>query len=128
MIGVPQIDNQHRKLIEAIDKLMEACKQGKGRVEIEKTLVFTLQYTIKHFNDEEKLQEKHKYPGLSEHKQIHKRFTEDIAALAQEFNKLGPSIALTVKLNQSLVDWVINHISTEDKKVGEHIRKVAGIF
>ena len=125
LIGVPQIDTQHRKLVDMIDILMQACLQGKGRTEIEGTLSFALRYTLEHFRDEESLQLKYAYPGYKEHKKIHEDFTKDITALAGEFRKLGPSIALTGKLNHSLVDWVINHISTEDKKLGEYIQKVS---
>jgi len=125
LIGVPQIDTQHRKLVGMIDILMQACMQGKGRTEIEGTLNFALKYTLEHFRDEESFQVEYSYPGYKEHKKIHDDFTKDIIALADEFKKLGPSIALTGKLNHSLVDWVINHISTEDKKVGEHVQKVS---
>ena len=125
LIGVPQIDTQHRELVEAIDILMQACMQGKGRTEIEKTLNFALKYTLGHFKDEEKIQVQYAYPGYREHKKIHEDFTKDITALAGEFRKSGPSISLTGKLNHSLVDWVINHISTQDKKLGEHIKKVS---
>jgi len=124
LIGVPQIDAQHRQLFKAMDNLMEACMQGKGRTEIEKTLDFALKYTVEHFRDEEKIQAAHAYPGLNAHKKLHADFTVTVTDLAKEFNKSGPSVALTGKLNKSLVDWVITHVSTEDKKVGEHIKKV----
>ena len=125
LIGVPQIDIQHRKLVAMMDILMKASMQGKGRTEIEGTLNFALKYTLEHFRDEESFQVEYSYPGYKEHKKIHDDFTKDIIALADEYKKLGPSIALTGKLNHSLVDWVINHISTEDKKLGEHIQKVS---
>ena len=122
LVGVPQIDDQHRELVGAIDRLMEACNQGKGRAAIEETLVFTVSYTKKHFSDEEKLQAQHAYPGMSAHKILHAQFISNINALFQEFTETGPNIALTGKLNKTLVDWLIKHISTEDKKLGEHIK------
>ena len=123
LVGVPQIDNQHRKLVEAIDRLMEACSQGKGRATIEETLIFTASYTKEHFRDEEKLQAQYAYPGMGAHKQLHSQFIASINSLVQEFESDGPSIALTGKLNKMLVDWLIKHISTEDKKLGAHINK-----
>jgi len=124
LVGVPQMDSQHKLLVETIDKLMDACRQGKGRKEIEQTLSFVVKYTVEHFRDEEIIQAKYKYPGINEHKKIHSDFCKDVTALVQEFNKSGPSLALTGKINKTLVDWVISHISTEDKKVGAHIKKV----
>ena len=123
LVGVSQIDSQHKKLVEAIDRLMDACNQGKGRAAIEETLVFTVSYTKEHFSDEEKLQAQYAYPGMAAHKQLHSQFINNISALFQEFKADGPNIALTGKLNKMLVDWLIHHISTEDKKLGEHINK-----
>ena len=124
LVGVPQIDSQHKLLVKEIDKLMEASMQGKGREEIGQTLNFVVKYTVEHFRDEEILQAKYKYPGVFGHKQIHANFCKDVTVLVEEFEKNGPSLALSVKLNKVLAEWVINHIITEDKKVGEHIRKV----
>ena len=121
LVGVTQIDNEHRELVAAIDRLMEACNQGKGRATIEETLVFTVSYTKKHFGAEEILQAQYAYPGIAAHKAIHAQFITSINSLYQEFKENGPNIALTGKLNKMLVDWLINHISTEDKKLGEHI-------
>ena len=121
LVGVPEIDSQHRKLVEAIDQLMDACREGKGRATIEQTLIFTVSYTKDHFADEEKLQAQYVYPDMPAHKQLHKQFVADITALVQEFEQDGPNVALTGKLNKTLVGWLINHISTEDKKLGQHI-------
>lgn len=123
LVGVTLIDNEHRKLVKAIDQLMEACMQGKGRSAIEETLSFTVSYTKEHFSDEEKLQAQYAYPGMAAHKLLHSQFVRDINALYNDFEQSGPNVALTGKLNKTLVDWLINHISTEDKKLGEHINK-----
>jgi len=123
LIGISQIDNQHRALVDAINKLIEACNQGKGRMEIEQTLNFVVSYTMDHFRDEEIVQEKVGFPGALMHKQKHAAFIKQVGSLVQEFNKEGPSVALVGKLNKSLVEWVINHIKTEDMKIGQHINK-----
>ena len=121
LVNVPLIDNEHRKLVKAIDQLMEACMQGKGRAAIEETLSFTVSYTKEHFSDEEKLQAQYAYPGMAAHKLLHSQFIRDISALYREFEQTGPNVALTGKLSKTLVDWLINHISTEDKKLGAYI-------
>ena len=126
IIGIAQIDNQHRKLVEAIDRLMEACSQGKGVTEIGQTLNVAADYSKEHFRDEENLQEKYAYPGINAHKRLHAQFVLNINALIQDFGRTGPNVALTGKLTKTLVDWLVNHICTEDIKVGEHIRKSGG--
>ena len=123
LIGVPAIDNQHKKLITAIDELMEACTKGQGRDKIGKTLAFVVAYTKEHFTDEEKVQAEHGYPGMIAHKRLHTQFIVTISSLVDDFEKNGPSVALVGKLNKSLVDWLVEHISEEDKKLGDYINR-----
>jgi len=122
LIGVPQIDDQHHKLVDAIDELMAACKDRKGRDAIEKTLLFVNSYTKEHFADEEKLQAKYNYPGMKAHKLLHNQFIANIAVLIKDLEQNGPNVALVGKINKTLVEWLISHINVEDKKVGAHIQ------
>ena len=126
LIGVPLIDDQHRKMVEMIDRLMLACKEEKGKTEIGRTLGFTADYVKEHFRDEESLQEKYAYPGINAHKRLHAQFAMTINTIVQEFERVGPSLSLVKKLNQTLVEWLIKHISVEDKKIGEHIQEAVG--
>ena len=121
LVGVKDIDDQHRKLVNAIDQLMDACMQGKGRAAIEQTLQFTVSYTKEHFGFEEKLQAQHAYPGMAAHKLLHSQFIRDINAFLKEFEQTGPSVSLTGKINKMLVDWLMYHITHEDKKLGDFI-------
>jgi len=125
MTGVPQVDYQHRTLIDAINRFTDACAQGKGRKQIEETLDFVVSYTKEHFKDEERIQEKSAFPGATAHKWLHTQFSMKISALVQEFRQTGPTVILVGELNKTLADWFINHIKTEDKKIGEHIKKTA---
>lgn len=126
LVGVPLIDEQHRKLVNAIDELMDACMKGEGRDAIGKTLNFVADYTKEHFSDEEKLQAQYAYPGMAAHKQIHTQFISNVSALVNDFNQNGPNVALTGKINKTLIDWLIRHIGTEDKKIGLHIQSKSG--
>lgn len=126
LIGVPKIDDQHRKLITAIDELMEACTKMQGRETIGKTLDFVVSYAKEHFADEEKLQLQYAYPQITAHKNMHALFISDVSALVRDFEQNGPTVALTGKINKTLVDWLIKHISVEDKKIGVHIKNKNG--
>ena len=121
LIGVEDIDRQHKKLVEAIDDLSDACSKGQGRAIIEKTLMFVVNYTKQHFTDEEKIAAAYNYPLLSNHKRLHVEFVTTVLGLVVDFNKNGPNIALMSRINKTLVDWLINHITVEDKKIGDFI-------
>jgi len=121
LVGIPLIDAQHRKLVEIIDKLMEASKNGKGKEETAHALSFAVTYSMEHFRDEENLMERYSYPGILAHKRLHAHFTMSVNALVKEFERTGPNMALTGKLNKTLVEWLINHISSEDRLMGRYI-------
>lgn len=122
-VGVQQIDDQHKALIKAVNDLFEACKEGKGRQKISETLDFAEKYVVFHFGDEEKLQLKVGYPGYKEHKILHDAFVGDIRKYANEFEKEGPNIALVARFNAFISNWLIKHISIEDKKIGAYIKE-----
>ncbi len=125
LINVPEIDAQHKKLIEAIDELMDACFKGQGKDKIEKTLRFVIDYTKKHFSDEEKLHIQNAYPEAAAHKQLHVGFITAITQLERDFKVEGATPGLSIKLNKVLMDWLIAHITVQDKKYANFIRKNA---
>lgn len=120
--GNTLIDSQHKELIASINRLLDACSQGKGREEIKNTIAFLKNYTDKHFGDEEVLQQKYKYPDIVNHKNLHQTFKDDVKKISEEFEQNGTSIALTFKVN-SIAAWFINHIKVQDKKVVAHIKE-----
>lgn len=120
--GNATIDAQHKQLIEAFNNLIDACNQGKGRAEIENTLRFLSDYTITHFNDEEALQSKYKYPDFITHKRAHDSFKRVVEGLAAQLAEEGPSIVLVGKFNSSIGEWLVNHIKSEDVKIASHIQ------
>ena len=126
LIGISAIDTQHRKLVNEIDKLMETCEQGKGRAEVGHALSSTLAHTKELFRIEENYQARYAYPGMNAHKRLHSQLVMNLEALSQEFERTGPNIAITGKLNKTLVEWFINHAGAEDKKAGEFLLEAGG--
>jgi len=123
IIGVTQIDKEHKKLFTAVDRLLGALKRGEGREKTAQMLNYAVTYTKEHFRDEENLQERFAYPGINAHKRQHAQFILQANELVKDFGTAGPNVALTIKINKAMVDWLINHINTEDKKFGEHMTK-----
>lgn len=122
LTGNITIDDQHKQLIQAINDLLAACAQGKGRAELEKTTSFLYDYTTKHFSDEEQLQQLSGYADYPRHRQFHEGFKRTVADLNKKLREQGPTIALVGEVNSAVAGWLINHIKTEDTKVAAHIR------
>jgi len=123
LVGVSLIDNQHRELINKMDQLRDACMNGRGHDEVEETLRFIVSYIQEHFHDEEEMQIKYAYPDVVAHKKLHAGFVARVIELLQEDKRTGPTTELTGKVNNTLIGWFVQHIRTEDKKLGLYIRK-----
>lgn len=122
LIGVKEVDEQHKELFERIIALFNACFQGKGRQEVLGTFRFLEEYTIQHFQDEERVMLEYNYPQIRSHKAEHQQFIEAVASLRDELgedNVTGPFVA---QVNRKVVEWIISHIKKEDKALASHIR------
>lgn len=121
LTGNALIDSEHRELFAAVNNLMDACAQGKGRDQIQKTVQFLGDYVAKHFRDEEGLQTKSNYPGYPAHKQFHDGYRRKLAETTQVLTREGPSVKALGDLN-SVVAILVSHIRTEDKRLARHIK------
>jgi hemerythrin len=121
-IGFPVIDAQHRQLFDAFNEFVEACDGGRGYSEIEKTMEFLHEYTIRHFMDEEKIQQEHRYPDYHQHKRFHDEFKIMLRDLKADFTQKGPTADVISRIQTSIGDWISNHIKVHDMKIGKYIR------
>jgi len=120
--GNALIDQEHRELIAAINRLMEACQRGQGRAELANTAQFLQSYTAKHFSDEEQLQIKSRYPEYKKHFGYHQAFKQTVAQIVKKISEQGATVALVGEINTALAGWLINHIKVEDKKLAAYLR------
>lgn len=119
--GNALIDSEHRELFRAVNDLMDACSQGKGREKIEETINFLSSYVGKHFKDEESLQTQTGYPGYAAHRQFHENYKRELNQAARALIA-DQGIAALGRLNQSIA-VLVNHIRVEDKKVAQHVKQ-----
>jgi hemerythrin len=111
--GVESVDLQHKSLINCINELNHAYKDNKKTDKTtEMALEQLIQYTIKHFQDEELILKKNGYVSLDFHKKQHQEFTDKILQY-KERHKKGEQIIYEV-IN-FLSKWLVNHIKREDQ-------------
>lgn len=123
-LGNEQVDMQHRRLFELVSQLVSLCMDGSDTENLQKTIDFLVNYTVQHFADEEALQVQYKFPEYERHKQLHEDFKATVGGLVQKFMENGSSTELSNNVNKIVVRWLVNHIQREDKKIGDHIRKI----
>jgi len=119
--GVHQIDDQHKEIFDRVNRLSEACNEGRGKEEVLKLLLFLEDYVKEHFAAEERLQLRYGYPKYALHKSQHTRFIADIARLETAFKTEGATLSLVIMTNKTLVSWLLQHIGKTDKELGAYL-------
>ena len=122
-IGVPAIDEQHQELFRRFNSLLMACNEGRGKEEVGQLIQFLRDYVAVHFFDEEAIQVEQGYPGFAEHQRLHLDFVGRLDALHRQYFAEGASLPLVIQTNAMLIEWLINHISKADRKIGEFLRE-----
>lgn len=118
-IGIPIVDEQHKRLVELCSEL-HASALSTDRNGQRESLVATLKecvdYVTTHFSTEERLMRDSGYGGLPAHKARHEEFTKEVLSTARELE--SKSFNGARKFVMFLRDWILSHISYEDKLFG----------
>jgi hemerythrin len=120
--GNSEIDEHHKELIKRFGNLIDACNQGKGKEEVCYLLQFLGVYVMTHFALEEGLMQRHNYPDYQAHKEEHEGFIRDLHNLEEQLRQEGATIQLVIQTNQTMISWLVNHISDTDKQMTSFLR------
>jgi hemerythrin-like metal-binding protein len=112
-VGIKDIDMQHMKLIDLINKLYYLFL-NKNYDDLKNIMKELKDYTLYHFSTEERLFREKKYSNELEHIAKHEELVNQLNTLINEFIN-SPSV-LTMKTMTFLQKWLTNHIMKEDKK------------
>lgn len=118
-IGVEEIDEQHKKLVSILNELYSAMSVGKGREILERILSELTDYTVHHFYIEEKKMIINGYSDYMDHKKKHGDFVDKIDEFKNQYANGNNKI--TIELVNFLKDWLVHHITTVDKKLGDFL-------
>lgn len=119
-VSVDAMDTQHKKLVDLVNRFFEASKQPPNKDKSGKLLNELINYTLTHFAEEEKYMESIKFPGLVEHKMLHKALVTRATEVKKEFDAGNGAIQQEV-LN-FLKSWLMTHIQGQDMKYGQHAK------
>jgi hemerythrin len=119
-LGIPFIDEQHKKLLDMTNKLYKACMAGDdtARIRFISTVHEAEDYAKYHFTAEEKLMEEIQFPNLEAHRNEHQIFVRDLAKQAQSF-KEGMEF-VPILFVRYLRDWIFTHIAVSDKAYADY--------
>jgi hemerythrin len=117
-VGINEIDEQHKELINKLNQLAESILQKKGKGKIVMILNFMKDYGGNHFTCEERYMAKSNYPGLESQKKQHEKFKNTVTRLINELDTEKDMEFFASQVQRFLIDWLILHIRTEDQKYG----------
>jgi len=119
-VGHPEIDAQHRKLVEILNSLHEAMLARLTEAQLSKILDELVLYTEKHFASEERLMVQHSYPGVLAHKRLHQELTGKVIDFRNQMR--AGRASLSIELMHFLKDWLAKHIKGSDREVGVYLK------
>ncbi len=113
-VGIQEIDEQHKQLVELINRLFTAMASGKEKLQVAKEILNELmQYTIVHFAVEESLFRIFDYPDYDKHCENHSSLRDKVIEINAKV-QMGERM-ITPELLTFLKKWITNHIMVEDK-------------
>ncbi len=115
------IDGEHRELFRAVNDFLDACN-SQGKLSLEPSVRFLLQYASKHFAHEEALLEKSDYPDIAAHKAFHEQYKRDLKESVMKIPATGPTLTDLVNVNEQIA-VLVEHIKTADKKMSRFLKE-----
>ncbi len=117
--GIPLVDEQHKKLFEIADDIFLLIKDSVAVDKYDRILKLLEElkdYTIYHFDSEEKYMQTIAYKNYFSHKKEHAQFIEKIEGI--DLTKLDENQnAYLLDIMDYVVTWIGTHILEKDKMI-----------
>ena len=117
LIGIPEIDEQHKQLFECIDRLENAKDERQRELAVYFVMDELKDYARIHFAVEEIIMRLFDYPGLEAHIAEHGEFTARLKSLA----KIELNHDVHAEAGSFLRGWLTKHIMISDKRYADFI-------
>ncbi len=119
--GVAKLDDQHKKLLELLNRLLGSIKEGEETSNMGALLEDLFSFAVSHFNDEEEVMKRYGYEHLEEHKKEHDKIKLMVGRLYQ--NYLAGNMPETIEILEVITRWFENHLKNTDMKYGPFLKE-----
>jgi hemerythrin len=121
-VNVPEIDAQHRGLVDLINTLhlVLTTEDDSGRLVEAKarTIEALVEYGNKHFQSEDDFMRAMNFPDLEEHRREHQIFVATVNEYREELTTVHA--VRTTQVMKIMTDWLHDHLLTKDQKYAEY--------
>lgn len=115
--GDPLIDDQHRRLFELGNELVNALLDGEPKADVEVLIDGFVEHIVDHFNTEEALMSQNHDPVEREHREVHHKLLERAKQLNRRFHRSSGEQVVRDLVSFIAYDVVAQHLILEDPKI-----------
>lgn len=120
-VGIKEIDDQHKQLVDTIASLNDAIINKKEDKEMHAIFNKLYDYILFHFSTEEKYFDKFNYERTNEHKAAHQFFADRVIKIQKEVD--NDVHRLSLELIAFLEFWLVGHVMVMDQQYVECFHK-----
>ncbi len=120
-VNVSEIDEEHKQLIDIINKVIVARQHNNDPGEVSEILREMTDYALNHFKTEETYMLKFGYPEYESHKKEHHDFSNKTIEYCKSVD--NGDYEITDDLLEYLQQWLVHHIQEIDKKYADCFNK-----
>ncbi len=124
-IGIEDIDQDHKRLFSIYNYFNTVAEQGTKSPCISTMFVLLSDYAIGHFRNEEAIMNSTKYPDIVNHIRQHNGFVRKLDKIR---NRYEGGDDVREELFMFFRDWILLHVLRDDRKIGEHMKKLTPVF
>jgi len=116
LLGVAEIDEQHRQLVRLVNRLNRAVNGDEDAGEVAGLFVRLFEATRQHFETEHRYMVQYAYPATTVHDHEHQRLLEELTRMSSETTPGNELLIL-----QRVKDWLLDHINAADRQLGHYL-------
>ncbi|PKP12023.1 MAG: hypothetical protein CVU09_00550 [Bacteroidetes bacterium HGW-Bacteroidetes-4] len=113
-LGIQEMDEQHKQLIDLVNAMHASLKQGKNKKEVKDNIRSFVDFASYHFGNEEQYFEQFGFSDTKDHTQEHKAFVKEILQFQSDYS--ANKIKFLDDFMQFIKKWLHKHFSVSDKK------------
>jgi len=124
-VGNTLVDAYHHIFFQMVEEFRSALER-ETPPDMEDRIAFLVDYTLMHFESEERLMAQAGYPDSEEHHAAHEAFREKMLDLQRRY-RMDPGAVKADELLCLVQDWFANHILGSDMEFKPYLASGGGL-
>lgn len=118
-VGVPDVDHEHRELIDLINRLYEATRGDDASITVPDFLGEIYATISAHFALEEKIMRERKYDEYKEHKSDHEDLLDELRDIMDDYEE--NAYFNDEEFSEHVKNWFTEHFKTRDARLHKRL-------